>query len=444
MSRLTVFPSHALSGEVSLPGDKSISHRAALLAAMAEGESRIHHFLDSGVTRALLNALRQLGAFWHLDGETLTVHGQSWRNPPQALDCGNSATTLRLLAGALAARNTAAVLDGSPGLRRRPMGRILQPLRQMGAAIDSADGEHAPLTLSQRPAGKPLRAAVHRLAIASAQVKSCLLLAGLAADGRVTVIEPHRSRDHSERLLSALGVKIENRQAEDGWEVTIQPHPAALPAFQLTIPGDVSAAAFWAVAASIAPASRLALRGVGLNPGRIGLLEALQEMGGRIEIIPRGEQGGEPVGDVIVSHAELRGIEIRGERVTAMIDEFPVFAVAAACAGGITRVREAEELRHKESDRIGALCNLLSALGATVEEQPDGFTIYGQGGLRGGAAVHAGGDHRIAMAAAIAGLAARQAVTVQGAEIMAESYPQFVETLQLLGGKIRMEAENNG
>lgn len=444
MSRLTVFPGHPLCGEVSLPGDKSISHRAALLAAMAEGQSRVTHFLDSGVTRALLNALRQLGVDWQLDGETLTVRGQAWRSPQQALNCGNSATTLRLLAGALAARNTAAVLDGSEGLRRRPMGRILQPLGAMGVAIESPDGEHAPLTISQRPAGQRLRAFTHSLTLASAQVKSCLLLAGLAAEGPVTVIEPHRSRDHSERLLSALGVKIESRPVADGWAVTIHPHPTDLPAFDLTIPGDTSAAAFWVVAASITPGSRITLAGVGLNPGRTGLLTSLQEMGGRVEIMPRGAQGGEPVGDVIVSSADLRGIEIHGERVTAMIDEFPVFGVAAAFATGVTHVREAGELRHKESDRIRALCRLLNALGTKVEEHPDGFTIDGQAGLRGGAVVSAEGDHRIAMAAAIAGLAADQPVTVQGAEMMAESYPNFAETLLRLGGRIRMEEENSG
>lgn len=444
MSRLTVFPGHPLRGEVNLPGDKSISHRAALLAAMGEGESRMDHFLDSGVTRVLLDALSGLGIRWQLQGETLTVEGQAWRNPAEVLNCGNSATTLRLLAGALTARNTAAVLDGSAGLRRRPMGRILLPLREMGAVIESVDGEHAPLTLAQRPAGKPLRATTHRLPIASAQVKSCLLLAGLAAEGPVTVIEPHRSRDHSERLLSALGVQVESASVPQGWAVTIHPYHGSLPPLHLIIPGDFSAAAFWLVAASVTPGSRITLPGVGLNPGRIGLLEALQEMGGRIEVIPRGEQGGEPVGDVIAAHADLQGIEIHGERVTAMIDEFPVFAVAAAFARGTTRVRQAEELRHKESDRIRALCSLLTALGASVEEHPDGFTIYGQAGLRGGATVQAEGDHRIAMAAAIAGLAADQPVTVQGAEIMAESYPNFAETLQGLGGEIRMEAENNG
>lgn len=441
MSRLTVFSGQPLRGEITLPGDKSISHRAALLAAMADGESRVDHFLDSGVTRALLNALRQLGVDWQIEGETLTVLGQNWRTPAQALDCGNSATTLRLLAGALAARNTAAVLDGSAGLRRRPMGRILQPLQAMGVPVRSADDEHAPLFIEPRPAGQPLRSLTHRLSVASAQVKSCLLLAGLAADGPVTVIEPHRSRDHSERLLGALGVTIESSPVENGWGVTVQPLQKDLPPFHLAIPGDVSAAAFWAVAASITPASQICLRGVGLNPGRIGLLEALQAMGGRIEIIPQGEQGGEPVGDVIVSHARLCGIEISGERVTAMIDEFPVFAVAAACAEGITRVREAEELRHKESDRIRAVCEMLQALGARVEEHPDGFTVYGQGDLRGGAVVSAAGDHRIAMSAAVAGLAAAQPVTVQGAEIMAESYPQFADTLQALGGKIRVEAD---
>lgn len=444
MSDLTILSGLPLRGEVILPGDKSISHRAALLAAMAEGESRIHHFLDSGVTRALLNALHHLGVEWQLDGETLTVQGQAWRSPSQALSCGNSATTLRLLAGALAARNTAAVLDGSPGLRRRPMGRIVEPLRAMGVPIRATDGDHAPLSLEARPAGERLRGGVHRLAVASAQVKSCLLLAGLAAESPLTVIEPHRSRDHSERLLSALGVRLECAPAEDGWGVTLHPSGNPLPAFHLTIPGDVSAAAFWVVAAAITPGSRITLRGVGLNPGRIGLLDALQEMGALIEIIPRGEQGGEPVGDVIVCHAPLRGIEISGERVTAMIDEFPVFAVAAACAEGITQVREAEELRHKESDRIRAVCEMLNALGVRVEEHPDGFTVYGEGGLRGGAVISAAGDHRIAMAAAVAGLAAARPVTVQGAEIMAESYPQFVGTLQALGGKIRVEAENSG
>ncbi len=444
MSDLTIWPGSPLCGEVSLPGDKSISHRAALLAAMAEGESHIQRFLDSGVTRALLNALRRLGVAWQLDGETLTVQGQAWRSPAQPLDCGNSATTLRLLAGALAARNTAAALDGSPGLRRRPMGRIVEPLRAMGVPIRAADGEHAPLSIAERPVGQRLRGGVHRLAVASAQVKSCLLLAGLAADSPLTVIEPHRSRDHSERLLSALGVRLECAPAEDGWGVTLHPSGDPLPAFRLTIPGDVSAAAFWVVAAAITPGSRITLRGVGLNPGRIGLLDALREMGALIEIIPRGEQGGEPIGDLIVQHADLRGIEVYGERVTAMIDEFPVFGVAAAFAHGVTSVREAEELRHKESDRIRALCGLLSALGATVEEHPDGFTVYGQAGLRGGAAVPAGGDHRIAMAAAIAGLAAKQPVTVQGAEIMAESYPQFSDTLRGLGAKLRTEADHNG
>ncbi len=444
MSRLTVFPTQRLRGEITLPGDKSISHRAALLAALADGESRIQHFLDSGVTRVLLNALRALGVEWVLQGETLTVQGREWRTPAAALDCGNSATTLRLLAGALAARNTAAVLDGSAGLRRRPMGRIVQPLREMGVSITASDDEYAPLIIEARPGGIRLNGGTQRLAVASAQVKSCLLLAGLAANRPHTVIEPHRSRDHTERLLSALGVQIEAEAVTRGWAVRVHPVSGSLPPLRLSIPGDLSAGAFWAVAAAITPGSQITLRGVGLNPGRTGLLEALREMGASLTITPHGEQGGEPFGDVTIAHSPLYGVEISGERVTAMIDEFPVFAVAAAFAEGITRVRQAQELRYKESDRIRAICSLLNRLGAKVSEHEDGFTIYGRGGLRGGETVAAGGDHRIAMAAAVAGLAAAEPVTVQGAEIMAESYPQFEQTLRELGAETRAEDELGG
>ena len=294
MSRLTVFPTQRLRGEITLPGDKSISHRAALLAALADGESRIQHFLDSGVTRVLLNALRALGVEWVLQGETLTVQGREWRTPAAALDCGNSATTLRLLAGALAARNTAAVLDGSAGLRRRPMGRIVQPLREMGVSITASDDEYAPLIIEARPGGIRLNGGTQRLAVASAQVKSCLLLAGLAANRPHTVIEPHRSRDHTERLLSALGVQIEAEAVTRGWAVRVHPVSGSLPPLRLSIPGDLSAGAFWAVAAAITPGSQITLRGVGLNPGRTGLLEALREMGASLTITPHGEQGGEP------------------------------------------------------------------------------------------------------------------------------------------------------
>ncbi len=447
MKRLTIMPGAALRGEIDLPGDKSISHRAALFAALADGESRVENFLDSGVTRALLNCLSALGVNWQLEHTRLTVCGGEWDTPARPLDCGNSATTLRLLAGALAATGVAAVLDGSAGLRRRPMRRIVQPLRQIGVPIGAVNSvslpeedDHAPLVLYARPAEKRLNGGVLRLDIASAQVKSCLLLAGLAADSPLAVIEPHRSRDHTERMLAAMGVHLSSAQTENGWQATVYPPDQALRPLNLRIPGDFSAAAFWIVAALITPGSQLRLRGVGLNPGRTGLLESLLEMGARIEVQPRGEQGGEPVGDLLVECSPLRGIEIGGERVTAMIDEFPIFGVAAAYAHGASVVRDAVELRYKESDRIAALCRLLAALGGQAEAQPDGFTIYGRGGLAGGAVFDPGGDHRMAMAAAIAALAARQAATVVQADIIRESYPEFVQVLARLGGIVHEEA----
>ncbi|MEW6648803.1 MAG: 3-phosphoshikimate 1-carboxyvinyltransferase [Chloroflexota bacterium] len=461
MTRLTIEPGAPLRGEIHPPGDKSISHRAALFAALARGESRVENFLDSGVTRAMLNCLSALGVDWHLQHTSLMVRGAAWQTPASPLECGNSATTLRLLAGGLAAAGVAAVLDGSPGLRRRPMDRIVQPLRQIGAPIRASDGGHAPLVLDARPAGKCLNGGVLRLDVASAQVKSCLLLAGLACDSPLTVIEPHCSRDHSERMLAAMGVGMSTERMEAGWAVTLTPPhlsrsqgsgvtpphlsrsqgsgvtpPAGdLRPLNLRIPGDFSAASFWIVAALITPGSRLAIRGVGLNPGRTGLLESLLEMGARIEVQPRGEQGGEPLGDLWVEHSPLRGIEISGERVTAMIDEFPVFSIAAAFAEGVTKVRDALELRYKESDRIASLCRLLAALGGQAEAQPQGFIVHGRGGLAGGAVFDPGGDHRMAMAAAVAGMAARQAVTIQAAEIIRESYPDFVQVLVDLGGQ---------
>lgn len=435
MTRLTIEPGAPLRGEIHPPGDKSISHRAALFAALARGESRVENFLDSGVTRAMLNCLSALGVDWHLQHTSLMVRGAAWQTPASPLECGNSATTLRLLAGGLAAASVAAVLDGSPGLRRRPMDRIVQPLRQIGAPIRASDGGHAPLVLDARPTGNRLNGGVLRLDVASAQVKSCLLLAGLACDSPLTVIEPHCSRDHSERMLAAMGVQLSGVQTENGWQVTLSPPPGALRPLDLRIPGDFSAAAFWIVAALITPGSRLAIRGVGLNPGRTGLLSALLEMGARIEVQPRGEQGGEPLGDLWVEHSPLRGIEISGERVTAMIDEFPVFSIAAAFAEGVTKVRDALELRYKESDRIASLCRLLAALGGQAEAQPQGFIVHGRGGLAGGVVFDPGGDHRMAMAAAVAGMAARQAVTIQAAEIIRESYPDFVQVLVDLGGQ---------
>ena len=425
-------PSPPLRGTAVLPGDKSISHRAILFAALAEGESCAENLLVSGVTRAMLDALTTLSVPWQLDGTTLTVQGcglRNWPTPTQPIHCGNSATTMRLLAGALAASGVTAVLDGSSGLRRRPMTRIVNPLQQMGVNISASEG-CAPLMLGQ--SDFPLTAVQYNLPIASAQVKSCLLLAGLAAAGPITLTEPGPSRDHTERMLRAMGVQVDMPHSG---QVILHPPTVPLHPLQITIPGDISSAAFLIVAALIVPGSQVMLHGVGLNPTRTGLLDALRQMGARIAISDAAEVGGEPVGDLTITADELHGTEVGGDLVVRMIDEFPAFAVAAALAEGQTVVRDATELRHKESDRITALCRELQAIGADVTETADGFIINGQPRLPGGT-VNPHGDHRLAMSLAVAGLASAQGVTVQNAEITHESFPAFAEMLAGLGAEI--------
>lgn len=430
-----------------LPGDKSLSHRAALFAALAQGESRIENFLVSGVTEAMLGALSALGVPWRLEGTTLHVHGAGLRSSNGAspvisgatLNCGNSATTLRLLAGALAAWGAQATLDGSAGLRRRPMRRIVEPLQSMGVEITSQDG-CAPIVL--RAARQPLHALDENLPVASAQVKTCLLLAALSGDGPTTLVEPGPSRDHSERMLRAMGVQVTNLPLGDGRWVTrlVPPEPPALRPLQIRLPGDISAAAFLIVAALITPGSQITLRQVGLNPTRTGLLDTLQEMGAEMHFANLGEQAGEPVGDITVCHSPLHGVQVGGERVVRMIDEFPVFAIAAAYARGETCVRDAEELRLKESDRISALGQELLRLGVRFSETRDGFIIQG-GQPPGGGVVQSHGDHRLAMALAVSGLAALGPVQVDGAEMIAESFPAFVSVLRSLGAHFSLPAD---
>lgn len=451
---LTVSPGRPLRGEMGphgaarLPGDKSLSHRAALLAALAEGESRIENFLTAGVTRAMLDGLTALGVPWELHERTLRVTGRGlhWESgAPAQIHCGNSATTLRLFAGALAALGIPAVLDGSAGLRRRPMRRIVEPLRQMDVAVEAVDG-CAPLVLSGpliSSGPHSLRAIDHTLAVASAQVKSCLLLAALAAQGETVLREPGPSRDHTERMLRALGVPLDSRQEAGQYVTRIAPcQPVRLPPLRLALPGDMSAAAFLIVAALITPGSEIVLRSVGLNPTRTGLLEALQDMGADIQVTLHPTlAGGEPLGDLHVRHSRLHGVQVSGDRVVRMIDEFPAFAVAAAFARGETLVRQAEELRHKESDRISDLSQELRKLGASVQETPDGFCIQGGSRLNTpphGEPVLPHDDHRLAMALALVGLAAEAPVSVQGAEIISESFPDFVQVLQTLGGDLAL------
>lgn len=447
---LVVTPGHALRGEVSLPGDKSISHRAALLAALAAGTSHIGNFLNAGVTRPMLAALRALGVPWELQGSpetrtVLRVEGRGLRNlqtPPGPVDCGHSATTMRLLAGALAAAGLAATLDGSPGLCQRPMRRIVEPLQQMGVPITDTGGG-APLHLKARPVGQPLRPLNIDLPVASAQVKTCLLLAALSARGPSKIREPVLSRDHTERMLSAMGTTLVRNgpsvEAGGGYEVQLTPDSSQpLAPLQMDIPGDFSSAAFLLVAALITPGCDIRLQGVGLNPTRTGLLEALQAMGADIQITNQTTRHGEPRGDLAVRHSLLKPTTVEGSLVVRMIDEFPIFAIAAACARGTTHVRQAKELRHKESDRITALCEALLRLGVQAQEAPDGFSIRGAGPLQGGT-VEAQGDHRLAMALAVAGLVARQPVRVRGAHILAESFPTFPSLLRRLGAAIHTE-----
>ncbi|HSF80214.1 MAG TPA: 3-phosphoshikimate 1-carboxyvinyltransferase [Anaerolineales bacterium] len=471
--RLTVYPGSPLRGEITLPGDKSLSHRAAIIGAMANGESRVENFLVAGVTRAMLNALTALGVGWELEGTTLTIQAgglSAWQAPSAAIDCGNSATTMRLLAGGLAAAGLPAVLDGSPRLRRRPMNRIVDPLSRMGVPVRAEDGR-APLMFSHRKGQlKPLQ---YTLPVASAQVKSCLLLAGLSASGSTMLTEPGPSRDHTERMLRSLGVTVvsearngSHTQIKPGLEKSgkdsiskpqaggelslnrnlrytthlVPPHQYTLPPMRFALPGDISSAAFLIVAALITPGSQVWLREILLNPTRTGLLDALLAMGADVRVSATGERQGEPLGDIFVRASPLRATHISGSMVVRMIDEFPAFAVAAACAQGQTVVSEALELRHKESDRISALCTELQRLGVAAQETPEGFTITGGGFPRGGV-VDSHGDHRLAMALAVAGLACLQAVTVSEAEIVSESFPNFSEVLQSLGAQVQVAHE---
>lgn len=431
---LIIHPAGRLSGEATVPGDKSLSHRAALFSALAEGESRIGNFLVSGVTRAMLDALTALGVAWRMEGAHLTVTGRGmhgWPAPTAVLDCRNSATTFRLLAGAMAAAGVGVTLDGSAGLRRRPMDRIVSPLREMGVEIACAANDCAPLTLAPRLPAQRLHAASFRLPVASAQVKSCLVLAALAADAPVLIHEPGPSRDHTERMLAAMGARLE----VDAAQHTVRVHPlcALLRPLRIELPGDFSAAAFLMVAALIVPGSDVVIRNVGLNPTRTGLLDALRAMGGDITVENARAVSGEPAGDLRVRASALRGVVVAGDLVVRMIDEFPAFTVAAAVAHGETTVRDAAELRHKESDRIAQQCAELRKLGVNVTETDDGFTIHG--GCLGGGTVDAHGDHRIAMSMAIAGLVAGRPVLVQGAEIVDESFPGFAAVLHSIGAK---------
>lgn len=419
-----------LIGRYCPEGDKSLSHRALLFAALAEGKSTIRRFLVGGVTRAMLRCLTALGVTWHLDEatHTLIVDGvglKGFKTPSEPLNCGNSATTFRLLAGALAGAGIACTLDGSEGLRKRPMARIVDPLNLMGAKITSTNG-CAPLTFT--PA--PLHSLYYTLPVASAQVKSCLILAALSGDSPSAVIEPGPSRDHTELMLSAMGARVKN--FSEGYGAVILPQETPLKPLDTELAGDISSAAFLMVAATIVPGSDFVIEHVGVNPTRTGIIDALTAMGAKITIEPKGLLAGEPIADIRIQSADLQGTSIAGDLVVRMIDEFPAFMIAAACATGETIVRDAAELRTKESDRIAMMTAQLKACGIDIEEYPDGFRIQGTGHLPGGATVSAHGDHRVAMSMALAGLVAERPIAIEGFEMLNESFPDFPKVLELL------------
>ena len=415
-------PGERLRGELRPPSDKSISHRAALLAAMGTGETRVSGFLESADTDSTLAAVSALGAGVER-GSELRIEGVGLTGArPAAIDVGNAGTLLRVLPGWLAGQGEGEwTLDGDESIRRRPVDRVAEPLRAMGADVRSRDGL-PPLTVR----GASLTGVEHRLPIASAQVKSCLLLGGLLADGETTVIEPAPSRDHTERMLSAAGARVHRA----GLSVTVEA-AEELRLERVEVPGDFSSAAFWIVAATIAGNSEVRLREVNLNETRTGLLRILERMGAAFEVIPEGDSAGEPVGTVVARHGPLRATLVRGEEIPVTIDELPLVALAAAFAEGETRVIDAAELRRKESDRVATTVAALNALGGDAEELEDGFMVRGTGGLRGGAADSAG-DHRIAMLAAIAGLASREGAEVRGMDAAAVSYPGFTRDLASL------------
>ncbi|MCL4798122.1 MAG: 3-phosphoshikimate 1-carboxyvinyltransferase [Burkholderiales bacterium] len=426
----TVRPGGALRGGVRVPGDKSISHRAIMLGSIARGTTRIDGFLEGADALATMSIFRALGV--RIDGPDrgrVTVHGVGMRGlqaPRQVLDCGNSGTSMRLIAGLLAAQPFDAELDGDASLRRRPMGRIADPLARMGARIETAAGGRPPLRIRGNPR---LRAIDYALPVASAQVKSALLLAALYAEGTTRLTEPAPTRDHTERMLAGLGYAVRR----DGASVALA-GGGELRAADIEVPADFSSAAFFMVGASIAAGSDVTLEHVGLNPTRTGALEILRLMGADVALANEREIGGEPVGDLRVRAAPLTGIEFPERLVPLAIDEFPALFVAAACARGRTVLRGAAELRVKESDRIQVMADGLAALGARATPTADGMVI--EGGALAGGTVESHGDHRVAMAFAMAGLAAGAPITIRDCANVATSFPGFVGLARSAGLRI--------
>lgn len=436
-SELVARRSSALSGTMTLPGDKSISHRALLLGALAVGETSISGLLEGEDVHRTAAALAALGVSVNRDGPG------SWRvggvgvgglvEPADIIDLGNSGTAARLLCGLLAGHGFSAVLTGDASLRARPMGRVIEPLTAMGARFEARDGARMPLTITGSDDIRPI---TYTLPVASAQVKSAVLLAGLHAPGETSVIEPTPTRDHTERMFAHFGAEVRSEHAGAGRRVTVVGQPELTPA-AIAVPADPSSAAFPAVAALLVDGSAVTLPGVCTNATRTGLYTTLLEMGANLDWQNERTEGGEPLADLTVTASRLSGVEVPPERAPAMIDEYPVLAMAAACAEGTTVFNGVGELRHKESDRLATVAAGLTACGVKVEEGPDSLTIYGAGGgPAGGATIDSALDHRIAMSFLILGLASDRPVTVTGAAAIETSFPGFAAAMGALGADI--------
>lgn len=427
---LTIQSAGQVSGRLAVPGNKSISHRAAIIGALADGVTCVRGFLRADDTLATIECLRRMGVTIELPADpdaTTKVFGvglQGLKAPEKELDCGNSGTTMRLLMGVLAGRPWPATFIGDASLNKRPMDRVQQPLGQMGARV-SGQGNRClpPITMC----GGGLHGIVYRLPVASAQVKSAILLAGLQAEGETTVIEPSLTRDHTERMLLACGARL--RRQEDRITVTAG---AGLTASDIEVAGDISSAAYFLVAAALRPGWQVTVEGIGVNPTRTGIFDVLQAMGARVGLAEERVSAGEPIADVCVQGGPLMATEIAGPIIPRLIDELPVLAVLATQAEGRTVIRDAAEMRVKESDRIAIMTRELRKLGAVIEEKPDGMVIDGPTPLYGAHLTSPRGDHRIAMSLAVAGLVARGETVIENAEAITSSFPNFRHALHAI------------
>jgi 3-phosphoshikimate 1-carboxyvinyltransferase len=412
-----------LRGEISVPGDKSIGHRAVIFGSIAHGSSRVSNLSGGEDNQRTVQAFKDLGVKISTEGEALYIEGKGWeglKSPEKIIDCGNSGTTMRLLSGVLAGRPFNAILDGDQSLRRRPMQRVIEPLRRMGANLVGREGTGlAPLEIN----GGKLRGIEYAMPIASAQVKSAILLAALQAEGVTVVDEPQNSRNHTELMIKGFGGEV----AVHGRKVSVN-GCQTLHGKDLRIPGDISSAAFFLVAAALIPGSKVVVRRVGVNPTRDGIIEILRRMGADIELLGATVEAGEPVADLRVTGRRLKGVEIGSELVARTIDEYPILAIAAALADGVTVIRDVKELRFKESDRISAMTEGLRRLGVEVEERENGMTIHGRETLQGNK-LRSFGDHRIAMSLAVAGLSADGGVEIDDAQCVDISFPTFFNLL---------------